>query len=184
MLQQVFIEFFKSKEANFMSDENRQRGKAIFEGKEKEKYIKFLKSMIKDNYGLELKGYLTVIHDELKKEISQSKLSRDFKDNNIRRVKENDKYVYKYIDPSTEPQIDRYEDIIGLVKEAPRAIKKRKAIKIYTHDNCERRLCQQLAERYGMDNLVYIPAYKCAFVVCGNFDLFKKIFNDIFSLFK
>lgn len=167
-----------------MSDENRQRGKAIFEGKEKEKYIKFLKSMIKDNYGLELKEYVPLISKEFNKEISQSKLSRDFKDNNIRRVKEKGKHVYKYIDPSTEPQIDRYEDIIGLVKEAPRAIKKRKAIKIFTHDNCERRLCQQLAERYGMDNLVYIPAYKCAFVICSKMELFKKIYNDISSLFK
>lgn len=160
---------------------NHERGKAIFN---EDKYSKFLLQMIKDHYGLLQKEYISHIKEEFGESISSSKLSRDFRKYNIKRIKEDDRWVYKYVDPDSEPQPKSYVDISGLLTDKYKILKQLKLIKIFTHENCEKRLCHILEEEYGMDKLLYIPAYKCVAVICSSTEKLKEITTDLKAQYK
>ena len=133
--------------------------KPIIQTNEKSHYNAYLKEIIKKRYGLKLSNYAELVSNEFSYKISESKLSKDFKALNIKRVKEDNVWVYKEIIPDI---VDEYSvEFYNYIKRKPFRIRNLECLNIPVHRGSETLVCEKIVHHFKAKNIFCIPGYGC-----------------------
>lgn len=141
--------------------------------KEKSNYNEYLKKIIKQRYGLKLSRYAELVSDEFSYTISESKLSKDFKALNIKRVKEDNVWVYKEIIPDI---VDEYSvEFYNYIKRKPYRIRNLECLNIPVHIGSETLVCEKIIHHFKSKSIFCVPGYGCVCI----FSKKKKRVDDV-----
>lgn len=137
---------------------------AIIPKNERTYYNNYLKKVIKESVGEKLSVYAIMVSKEVGHHISESKLSKDFKALNIKRVKEGDRWIYKEIIPvvSDEYSVEFYNYIC----KKPLILRNLECLHIPVIIGSETLVCKKIINHFGRKNknIFCIPGYACVCV--------------------
>lgn len=131
----------------------------------------------------QLKEIHADIQNDLSIKFSISKLSKDFDKLNIKRLKEDGRWIYRYIEPSIADELPI--EFKNYIKQKPVTHSTNlKALKIRVVEGSESIVCKSIVDKYGGRNIICIPAYLSICILSSDSKKLKRIKKDLCTLFE
>lgn len=155
--------------------------KPIMNDKDRKKYDRYLLEIIKEKYALSQQEYYNIVKEAFPAyKFSISKFRSDFKRLNIKRVKEDDRMVYKHVKP--EEKSDMPVEFSMYIRSKPVHWNNFYCLKLRVSEGTESIICKKLFEKYSTTNAIYVPAYQSVCVISPKLNVITTIKKDISSL--
>ena len=157
--------------------------KKLMNNYQEKEYHQLIFDCIREAPEKQLKHLHIEIQKNLDIKFSISKLSKDFAALNIKRIKEDGRWIYKYIKPSV---VDEFPiEFKNYIEQKPTTHSSNlSALKIKVILGSESIVCITILDKYGNKNIICIPAYSSVCILSSDLIKLRKIKKDLCALFK